>query len=121
MIARLLLVAAAAGLLLLAAHLLRRWAHRGAALAARREQPGPRVLLFSAPGCATCAAQERALADLGDLVERVDALAERERASAYRVLSVPTTVVVAADGDVTAVHHGLVDADVIRRALTTAA
>lgn len=114
---RLVAVLLAVAVLAVAAALLRAWSHRGARAAARREQQRRRVLLFTAPGCATCGVQARALADLADVVEHVDAAAEPARASAYRVLSVPTTVVVDDAGAVAAVHRGLVDAGVVRLAL----
>jgi hypothetical protein len=117
MMLHLLVVLAGAGVLLAVVYVVRAWTWRGATAASLRERRLGGVLLFSAPGCAACSAQARILAEFDPLVEHVDALEQRERARAYRVLSVPTTVVIDHAGAVAAIHHGLVDADTIGAAL----
>lgn len=112
------------GLVLLPFALLAVWvAARPRILNARRargELPGfqtagrPLVLAFTSPDCAACeVAQRPALqalsARMGNRVEvrEVDVLAAREVASAFGIISVPTTVVVDERGKVVAFNIGV--------------
>ncbi len=73
----------------------------------------PSVLAFTSPDCAAChVAQRPALDELsarvGDnvVVREVDVLTEREAARAFGIFSVPSTVVLGADGRVLAFNVG---------------
>jgi thioredoxin 1 len=87
----------------------------------------PALLYFHSDDCAPCryqqapavAALQRAL---GERVrfEEIDALARPELARRYRVFTLPTTVVVAADGRVAAVNYGVASADRLRAQLAEA-
>lgn len=80
---------------------------------------GPYVLYFMGPGCTVCnMRQEPALEQLGDVgVERVDALAERELARRFSVYTVPTTVVMSAEGHPVHVNYGYAPAAKLREQL----
>ncbi len=78
----------------------------------------PLVLAFTSPDCAAChAAQRPALEEfarrVGDQVEirEVDLLTERETARALGIFSVPSTVVLDADGRVVAFNIGFAPAE----------
>jgi thioredoxin-like negative regulator of GroEL len=85
-------------------------------LGALGQQPdGRRTLVtFSTPSCAAChTAQAPAVRTVEDLlgagelrVVKVDAASQPETARAFGVLTVPSTVVLDADGKVAAVNHG---------------
>lgn len=82
----------------------------------------PYVLYFSGPHCTVCRThQEPALRSLGDVdVRQVDALEERELAERYHVYTLPTTVVVAADGRPLHVNYGYAPAGKLRTQLSQA-
>lgn len=78
----------------------------------------PLVLAFTSADCAAChAAQRPALAELaarlGDRVEirEVDVLTEREIARTFGIFSVPSTVVLDAEGQVVAFNIGFAPAE----------
>ena len=87
----------------------------------------PAVLYFTGAACTIChTAQTPALARLADdlggsaFIREVDVADKPDLARRYRVMSLPTTVVLAADGTVAAVNVGFASADRIRQQLTAA-
>ena len=87
----------------------------------------PAVLYFTGAACTIChTAQTPALARLADdlggsaVIHEVDVADKPDLARRYRVMSLPTTVVLAADGTVAAVNVGFASADRIREQLTAA-
>jgi thiol-disulfide isomerase/thioredoxin len=71
------------------------------------------VLFFSSTTCAICHTAQRPALDAlsarsgGSLsIREVDVAAEPDVARAYRVMSLPTTIVLGADGDVVAINVG---------------
>jgi thioredoxin-like negative regulator of GroEL len=73
----------------------------------------PSVLFFSSATCAIChTAQRPALDALSArrtsplLIREVDVAADPDLARRYRVMSLPTTIVIGADGDVVAINAG---------------
>lgn len=88
----------------------------------------PTLLYFSSPDCAPCILQQSPILAslrelLGDCVnfQEYDAVAHPDLARRYRVLTVPTTVVIASNGEVTAVNYGVTQADKLHRQLEAAA
>jgi thioredoxin 1 len=88
----------------------------------------PTLLYFHSDDCAPCRVQQSPILDslqqeLGDCVrfQDYDALAYPELARRYRVLTVPTTVVIAPGGEVVAVNYGVARADKLQRQLEEAA
>jgi hypothetical protein len=81
----------------------------------------PLVVTFSGPACAECGVQKRIAGGLGDGVRvlEIDAAARPAIASSFGVLSVPTTVVIRADGSVAAVNRRLVQAADLQAQLST--
>lgn len=104
-------LAAAAVVTLAAAVLLRvvSGRARGQARRARAVARGrPYILYFAGEGCTVCRThQDPALRALeGIPVEKVDAIAEPELARRFRVLTLPTTIVVDAAGRARHVNYG---------------
>jgi thioredoxin-like negative regulator of GroEL len=128
-IERALLFAAVAGGILVIGQALR-WfsAKRQTAIANATQLPAsethePRVLLFTGPRCSTCERQ-KAIIDAvssrwpgGLCVDRVDAAENPVEARAFGVMTVPTTVVISADGHIAHVSGGLIRADELERRL----
>ncbi|HLQ62519.1 MAG TPA: thioredoxin family protein [Candidatus Acidoferrales bacterium] len=117
-----LLALAAAAVVVAAAYGLLRWraaaAARGALHSAGPPAAEPYVLYFWGEGCTTCRThQEPALRSLGVKVVKVDAVGEPELARRYRVYTLPTTVVMAADGRPLHVNYGFANAGKLRRQL----
>jgi thiol-disulfide isomerase/thioredoxin len=88
----------------------------------------PTLLYFSSPDCAPCILQQSPILAslrevLGDCVnfQEYDAVAHPDLARRYRVLTVPTTVVITPDGEVLAVNYGVTQAGKLQRQLETAA
>jgi thiol-disulfide isomerase/thioredoxin len=80
-----------------------------------RGTPGrPQVLYFRSDHCTACQTQARFLEKLPPsvlaLVEKVDVDREPERAEAYNVLSLPTTMIIDAAGEVQHINYGVVPA-----------
>lgn len=77
----------------------------------------PSLLYFSSETCGACPAQSRYVEQLaaqwdGRLrVEHIDATQEPDAAARYRVFTLPTTILVGADGGVRQVNYGLTSAD----------
>lgn len=78
---------------------------------------GPRIVYFTTQTCVVCKAQQEpaiaaVLERMGTAlrIERHDAVAERAEADRYGVLSVPTTAVYDASGDLVTVNRGFAPA-----------
>jgi hypothetical protein len=118
-------VLAAAGL-----EIFRAWRGRRLVLAspsgAARHLPvngeGPYVLYFTGDSCTVCKThQEPALARLGSVrIDKVDAVVERELADRFHVYTLPTTVVIAPDGQALHVNYGYASAPKLERQLAEA-
>jgi hypothetical protein len=76
----------------------------------------PYILYFSGEACSVCRThQEPALRALdGVRIEKIDALAEADLARRYHVYTLPTTVVVDADGRPRHVNYGYASAEQLR-------
>lgn len=92
---------------------------RGATAAPARE---PYILYFTGESCTVCRThQEPALAKVGPVrVDRVDAIADRTLADQFHVYTLPTTVVMSADGHALHVNYGYAPATKLERQLADA-
>jgi thioredoxin 1 len=87
------------------------------------ENGTPALLYFRGDTCAACPAQGRIVDQLALqwenrlLVKRIDAERDPEVAARYSVFTLPTTVLVGADGRVRQVNYGLTDAVKLGRQL----
>ncbi|HEY0831676.1 MAG TPA: thioredoxin family protein [Candidatus Dormibacteraeota bacterium] len=86
------------------------------------EENAPFIIYFTGDSCTVCRThQEPALARLGDVrVDKVDAVAERTLADRFHVYTLPTTVVMAADGSPLHVNYGYAPAPKLQRQLAEA-
>jgi hypothetical protein len=82
----------------------------------------PLLLTVVSKHCAVCPAQKRIVAELGTRypaaslqVTILDAEAEAERIQALHIMTVPTTLLFAADGTVAHVNNGLVGLEALMR------
>jgi thioredoxin-like negative regulator of GroEL len=129
-IERVLLFAIVAGGILMIGQALR-WftGKRQDAIAASMQLPpsesrDPRVLLFTGPRCSTCERQKVIIDEVtshwpgGLCVDRIDAAEDPVAARAFGVLTVPTTVVIAPNGDIAKINGGLVRAEELERQLS---
>jgi len=82
----------------------------------------PYILYFTGENCTVCRThQEPALAKLGSVrVDKVDAVAERELAERFHVYTLPTTVVMTAEGRALHVNYGYAPANKLDRQLAEA-
>jgi thioredoxin-like negative regulator of GroEL len=82
----------------------------------------PYILYFTGDGCTVCRThQEPALAKLGGVrVDKVDAIAERELADRFHVYTLPTTVVMSAEGRALHVNYGYAPSNKLDRQLAEA-
>jgi thioredoxin-like negative regulator of GroEL len=82
----------------------------------------PYILYFTGENCTVCRThQEPALAKLGQVrVDKVDAIAERELADRFQVYTLPTTVVMTAEGRALHVNYGYAPAQKLDRQLAEA-
>ncbi|MGH7763243.1 MAG: hypothetical protein ACREOM_02360 [Candidatus Dormibacteraceae bacterium] len=82
----------------------------------------PYILYFTGEGCTVCRThQEPALARLGPVrVDRVDAVADRTLADRFHVYTLPTTVVMSAEGRALHVNYGYAPAPKLERQLVAA-
>ena len=82
----------------------------------------PYILYFTGEGCTVCRThQEPALAKLGSVrIEKVDAIAERELADRFHVYTLPTTVVMSAEGTALQINYGYAAASKLERQLVEA-
>lgn len=96
----------------------------------RRIQPAagnglPSLLYFSSDNCTVCPTQARIVDQVaaqwdGRLhIERIDAEREPDTAARYRVLTLPTTILIDGDGRVRQINYGLADAHKLGRQLLT--
>jgi thioredoxin-like negative regulator of GroEL len=127
---RILVLAAAALIFLVLVLLIRGWAGRRlGGLQAANPQPlwsalgespdgRPSLVVFSTPSCAACRTAQHPAVDAvaarfgGALrVVRVDLSARPAVGEAFKVLTAPTTVVLAGDGRVGSINHGFASAD----------
>ena len=117
---------AVAGLVVLAAASLELWRSRRAARhavgATASPSVDPYILYFTGDSCTVCRThQEPALARLGTVrIDKVDAVADRELADRFHVYTLPTTVVMAADGRALHVNYGYAPAPKLERQLAEA-
>jgi thioredoxin-like negative regulator of GroEL len=97
-------------------------AKRLAAGATLSAAAAPYILYFTGDGCTVCRThQEPALAKLGEVrVDKVDAIADRELAERFHVYTLPTTVVMSADGRALHVNYGYAPANKLDRQLAEA-
>ena len=111
-------VLAAAGL-----ETFRAWRARGLSSGASGAAASqPYILYFTGDSCTVCKThQEPALARLGDVrIDKVDAVVERDLADRFHVYTLPTTVVVAADGQPLHINYGYAPAPKLERQLSDA-
>ena len=82
----------------------------------------PYVIYFTGDSCTVCRThQEPALSKLdGVRVDKVDAVADRALADRFHVYTLPTTVVMAADGRTVHVNYGYAPAPKLERQLAEA-
>ena len=82
----------------------------------------PYILYFTGENCTVCRThQEPALAKLGPVrVDKVDAIAERDLADRFQVYTLPTTVVMSAEGRALHVNYGYAPANKLDRQLAEA-
>ena len=117
---------AVAGIVVLAAACLEVWRSRRAARlavqATASPSPDPYILYFTGESCTVCRThQEPALAKLDAVrIEKVDAVADRELADRFHVYTLPTTVVMVADGHALHVNYGYAPAPKLERQLAEA-
>ena len=93
------------------------------AQARQRARGIPQLFFFTAERCAQCHSQKRVVEALAARfgehlhVERIDAGASPEVARQYGILTVPSTVVVDADGTIRAINYGLTSAHQLEQQL----
>ena len=133
---RLLVVLLITALIVLTGLIVRWWTRRTAAAVRARLSPLPHptteitapvtLLNFSSPHCGTCHRVQKPLVDqvsaqFADLVAvvEVDTLAQADLARAYRVLTVPSTVILTGNR-VQEVNYGLASAETLDRQLRAA-
>ncbi len=82
----------------------------------------PYILYFTGENCSVCRThQEPALAKLaGVRIDKVDAIAERELADRFHVYTLPTTVVMSAEGRSLNVNYGYAPSTRLERQLAEA-
>jgi thioredoxin 1 len=82
---------------------------------------GPRVLYFRSDHCTSCETQAELLAELDaemrGIIEPVDVDAEPDRAQAYGVLTLPTTLVMDPSGEVQQINYGVTKPEKLRKQL----
>jgi thiol-disulfide isomerase/thioredoxin len=117
---------AMAGTVVLAAAILETWrsarARRRALLATAAPASEPYILYFTGDGCTICRThQEPALQRLGDVrIDKVDAVADRTLADRFQVYTLPTTVVMSAEGKALYVNYGYAPAPKLQQQLAEA-
>lgn len=86
------------------------------------EEQQPYILYFTGDSCTVCRThQEPALARLADVrIDKVDAVNERTLADRFHVYTLPTTVVIGADGRPLHVNYGYAPAPKLERQLAEA-
>ena len=111
-------VLAAAGLEMFRSRRARRLASGATGAAA----PNPYILYFTGDSCTVCRThQEPALARLVDVrIDKVDAVEDRVLADRFHVYTLPTTVVMASDGNALHINYGYAPANKLERQLAEA-
>jgi thioredoxin-like negative regulator of GroEL len=99
----------------------------GSVVETRIQRPLPSILYFTGVNCTIChTAQRPALrtlaAGLGEAIEirEIDIAVEPALARQYRVMSLPTTIVLDPSGQVTEINVGFASGDTLRRQLVDA-
>ena len=97
-------------------------ARRRAIGAAAAPASEPYILYFTGESCTVCRThQEPALAKLGPVrVDKVDAIEDRTLADLFHVYTLPTTVVMSAEGRAINVNYGYAPATKLERQLADA-
>jgi thioredoxin-like negative regulator of GroEL len=97
-------------------------ARRVALLATAAPASEPYILYFTGDGCTVCRThQEPALARLGAVrIDKVDAISERQLADRFQVYTLPTTVVMSAEGKALHVNYGYAPAPKLEQQLAEA-
>jgi thioredoxin-like negative regulator of GroEL len=87
----------------------------------------PTVLYFTGEACTICHTAQRpalrslaASIDPGIVIREIDIAVEPDMARRYRVMSLPTTIVLDAEGLVTDINVGFASGEVLRRQLVEA-
>ena len=117
---------AVAGSVVLAAAGLELWRSRNARThavgAGAAPSTEPYIIYFTGENCTVCRThQEPALAKLsGVRIDKVDAIAERDLADRFHVYTLPTTVVMSAEGRSLNVNYGYVPTTKLERQLAQA-
>lgn len=81
----------------------------------------PTLLYFRGDSCAVCPTQGRVVDQLAGIwgenlrIETIDAEREPDKAARYRVLSLPTTILIDADGEVRHINFGLAGSHKLNR------
>jgi thiol-disulfide isomerase/thioredoxin len=81
-----------------------------------RTRTRPTLLYFGSDSCGPCVAQARYLEEVQvDFakrvkIEKIDAIAEREKAAKYGIFKVPATLIIDRQGRVRHINYGLADA-----------
>lgn len=125
----LLVVLAATGVLWVVWQGIKLWLRRSIHVDRTTPNDGrPALLYFHSDDCVPCRLQQSPIVAslrqrMGESVrfQEYDAVAHPDIAGRYRVLTVPTTVVIAPGGKVVAVNYGVTQADKLRRQLAAAA
>ena len=99
-----------------------RRARRLSAGATAAPSTDPYILYFTGESCTVCRThQEPALSRLeGVRIDKVDAVVERSLAERFHVYTLPTTVVMASDGNALHVNYGYAPANKLQRQLADA-
>jgi len=75
------------------------------------DNKGPCILYFTGASCPSCAAQSRAMSHLDftiqQAIQKVDVDANPGMAEIYEVMSLPTTMIMDADGEVKHINYGV--------------
>jgi thiol-disulfide isomerase/thioredoxin len=97
-------------------------ARRRALLATAAPSSEPYILYFTGDGCTVCRThQEPALAKLGAVrIDKVDAVSDRQLADRFQVYTLPTTVVMSAEGKALNVNYGYAPAPKLQQQLADA-
>ena len=83
----------------------------------------PSLLYFRSDSCAPCQTQANYLKNLEEeydgqlIIRKIDVELEPEVAARYRVITLPTTLIVDADGQVRHINYGLTDTTKLARQL----
>ena len=97
------------------------WQKRRLAPLTSQAHNSPAILYFRSDHCAPCTTQKRFLEELTATqpvrLETIDVEREPARAAQFNIMTLPTTVVVGANGQVKEINYGLADATKLARQL----